>query len=185
MNQQDLIRLGVPPGETMRRGVDFISRYILKGRDRAALPAAVEAVVSAPADHVKDPLAGEFAKALLRSPRIIRPASAPWRQWGQGLEPEAVNQLARACQLPVAVAGALMPDAHVGYGLPIGGVLATAGDVQKQVDLGRRQKRELLRRRRMKHAASIPHHLSRVKRTLDLGVVVADHLRGRRHIQAI
>ncbi len=30
-----------------------------------------------------------------------------------------------ACQLPVAVAGALMPDAHVGYGLPIGGVLAT------------------------------------------------------------
>ena len=31
----------------------------------------------------------------------------------------------RACALPVAVAGALMPDAHVGYGLPIGGVLAT------------------------------------------------------------
>ncbi|MXZ74424.1 MAG: RtcB family protein [Gemmatimonadetes bacterium] len=31
----------------------------------------------------------------------------------------------RACALPVAVAAALMPDAHVGYGLPIGGVLAT------------------------------------------------------------
>jgi len=31
----------------------------------------------------------------------------------------------KACLLPVAVAGALMPDAHVGYGLPIGGVLAT------------------------------------------------------------
>jgi tRNA-splicing ligase RtcB len=30
-----------------------------------------------------------------------------------------------ACRLPVAVSGALMPDAHVGYGLPIGGVLAT------------------------------------------------------------
>lgn len=30
-----------------------------------------------------------------------------------------------ACRLPIAVAGALMPDAHVGYGLPIGGVLAT------------------------------------------------------------
>jgi tRNA-splicing ligase RtcB len=29
----------------------------------------------------------------------------------------------------VAVAGALMPDAHVGYGLPIGGVLATEGAV--------------------------------------------------------
>ncbi len=30
-----------------------------------------------------------------------------------------------ACRLPVAVRGALLPDAHVGYGLPIGGVLAT------------------------------------------------------------
>ncbi len=35
----------------------------------------------------------------------------------------------RACLLPVAVAGALMPDAHVGYGLPIGGVLATENTV--------------------------------------------------------
>ncbi len=34
-------------------------------------------------------------------------------------------QMERACLLPVSVAGALMPDAHVGYGLPSGGVLAT------------------------------------------------------------
>jgi tRNA-splicing ligase RtcB len=33
--------------------------------------------------------------------------------------------MTNACKLPVAAAGALMPDAHVGYGLPIGGVLAT------------------------------------------------------------
>ena len=37
--------------------------------------------------------------------------------------------MANACALPVAVAGALMPDAHVGYGLPIGGVLATENAV--------------------------------------------------------
>jgi tRNA-splicing ligase RtcB len=54
-----------------------------------------------------------------------RERHAPWRQWAFGLEPEAVKQMANACALPVAVAGALMPDAHVGYGLPIGGVLAT------------------------------------------------------------
>ena len=34
-----------------------------------------------------------------------------------------------AAKLPVAVAGALMPDAHTGYGLPIGGVLATENAV--------------------------------------------------------
>jgi tRNA-splicing ligase RtcB len=37
--------------------------------------------------------------------------------------------MANACSLPVAAAGALMPDAHVGYGLPIGGVLATRNAV--------------------------------------------------------
>lgn len=48
---------------------------------------------------------------------------APWKQWGEHLEPNAVQQLRNACSLPVTVRGALMPDAHVGYGLPIGGVI--------------------------------------------------------------
>jgi len=48
-----------------------------------------------------------------------------YRAWGSDFEPDAVRQMENACRLPVAVAGALMPDAHVGYGLPIGGVLAT------------------------------------------------------------
>ncbi|HAB16140.1 MAG TPA: RtcB family protein [Verrucomicrobiota bacterium] len=125
MNQQHLIQLGVPPGEATRRGLEFITRYILKGLDKARLASEVEAVVKAPAAFTHDALRGNFAQALLRSSRTIRESTAHWTQWGEGLEPEAVNQMARACQLPVAVAGALMPDAHVGYGLPIGGVLAT------------------------------------------------------------
>ena len=55
--------------------------------------------------------------------------AAPYKVWGEGLEPDALNQMANACKLPVAAAGALMPDAHVGYGLPIGGVLATRNAV--------------------------------------------------------
>lgn len=50
---------------------------------------------------------------------------APWKQWGHDLDSNAIDQMVHACRLPVAVRGALMPDAHVGYGLPIGGVLAT------------------------------------------------------------
>ena len=125
MNQKDLIRLSVPPGEAMRRGMDFISRYILRGLDKTALAADLEAVIKSPAGFVDDDLRGEFAKVLVRSSRVVREAPALWKQWGEGLEPEAINQLGRACQLPISVAGALMPDAHVGYGLPIGGVLAT------------------------------------------------------------
>ena len=58
-----------------------------------------------------------------------RQSPAPWRQWGADLEPQAIQQMENACALPVAVSGALMPDAHVGYGLPIGGVLATENAV--------------------------------------------------------
>jgi tRNA-splicing ligase RtcB (3'-phosphate/5'-hydroxy nucleic acid ligase) len=125
MNTQDLIRLGIPPGEPTRRAVDFIARYVLKGLDKARLAAEVEAIVRDPAAFAEDEWRGEFARALLRCGRIVRKTTAAWHQWGENLDPEAVNQIGRACQLPVAVAGALMPDAHVGYGLPIGGVLAT------------------------------------------------------------
>jgi len=41
------------------------------------------------------------------------------------IEDGARKQMETAMKLPVSVAGALMPDAHQGYGLPIGGVLAT------------------------------------------------------------
>lgn len=46
-----------------------------------------------------------------------------------GIAENAKQQLYDAMRLPIAVAGALMPDAHHGYGLPIGGVLATKGAV--------------------------------------------------------
>jgi tRNA-splicing ligase RtcB len=62
-------------------------------------------------------------------PFTPRAEAAPWRQWGRDLDDAAIQQMANACALPVSVAGALMPDAHVGYGLPIGGVLATDNTV--------------------------------------------------------
>ncbi len=45
------------------------------------------------------------------------------------IEEGAIKQMVTAMKLPVTVAGALMPDAHQGYGLPIGGVLATENAV--------------------------------------------------------
>ena len=44
---------------------------------------------------------------------------------GKGIEASAKKQMELASLLPVSVQGALMPDAHMGFGLPIGGVLAT------------------------------------------------------------
>ena len=147
MNTKDLIRLGVPVGEPIRLAHEFIQSFIAQGNDGGQLEAEIFNVVANPPAFFADELGAPLARAIyrpaftpraelplrrLRSDRsaaggeaLPRGAFAPWRQWGEGLEAEAVKQMANACALPVAVAGALMPDAHVGYGLPIGGVLAT------------------------------------------------------------
>lgn len=60
----------------------------------------------------------------------LRDEPVPFGIWGAGgIDVGAVQQMENALRLPIAVAGALMPDAHVGYGLPIGGVLATQSTV--------------------------------------------------------
>jgi tRNA-splicing ligase RtcB len=129
MNTKDLIRLGVPQGAPLKLGMEFIVDFIARGGDPARLEEEVAAVIANPAAFLGDPVREAFARALYEPAFKQRDKLAPWRQWGSGLEPEAVKQMANACALPVAVAGALMPDAHVGYGLPIGGVLATENAV--------------------------------------------------------
>ncbi len=129
MNAKDLSEIGVPPGEPMKRAHDFIAAFRERGGDMSQLAIEIGAIVGNPAVFLGDPLREAFARSLYLPPFKQRETLAPWQQWGSGLEPEAVKQMANACALPVAVAGALMPDAHVGYGLPIGGVLATENAV--------------------------------------------------------
>jgi tRNA-splicing ligase RtcB len=93
----------------------------------------LEAVLADPVRNSTHEYFGELATALreeVEKPAYVeRPAPAPYKIWGEGLEEQSVDQMRQAARLPVAVAGALMPDAHVGYGLPIGGVLATENAV--------------------------------------------------------
>ena len=129
MNTKDLIQLGVPLGEPIRLAHEFIQNFIAQGNDGALLEGEIFNIVANPPAFFADELRAPPARAVYRPAFTLRAELAPWRQWGEGLEAEAVKQMANACALPVAVAGALMPDAHVGYGLPIGGVLATENAV--------------------------------------------------------
>jgi tRNA-splicing ligase RtcB (3'-phosphate/5'-hydroxy nucleic acid ligase) len=99
---------------------------------RGALPARLREVLADPGAHGDDPHFGALAAALSApAPPAAagRVTPAPWRRWGADLGEDAVAQMRTAARLPVAVRGALMPDAHPGYGLPIGGVLATENAV--------------------------------------------------------
>ena len=56
----------------------------------------------------------------------LKESPAEFAIYGKELiEEGAIKQMKTAMSLPISEAGALMPDAHAGYGLPIGGVLAT------------------------------------------------------------
>ena len=125
MNNQDLIRLGVPQGDALKLCYEHMRRLFARGLDREQVEGDIFNIVANPPAFFADELRAPLARAIYRPAFTPRAELAPWRQWGEGLEAEAVKQMANACALPVAVAGALMPDAHVGYGLPIGGVLAT------------------------------------------------------------
>ena len=64
--------------------------------------------------------------AIYMSDANLKITPTPYPTWGaEYIDAGARAQMDNAMRLPVSVAGALMPDAHVGYGLPIGGVLAT------------------------------------------------------------
>jgi tRNA-splicing ligase RtcB len=71
---------------------------------------------------------GRFLKAEQNNVKLKKEV-AEFPIWGlEHIEEGALAQMRTAIQLPIAVAGALMPDAHQGYGLPIGGVLATTAN---------------------------------------------------------
>lgn len=130
MNARKLARLGIPSGKAMSIAGTAVRRAREMGIPKRDMPDLLTAVVENPNDYTQDELLGDLAQALLTQqasqPRFSpRSTPAPFQIWGESLDKNAIQQMHNAAQLPVAVRGALMPDAHLGYGLPIGGVLAT------------------------------------------------------------
>ncbi len=133
-----LRELGWPEGTVIRATKHASEQLAEAGLSREAIVAALNAVLTDPHAHLTDPTWGEAARLLLaaQTPNpaptsvALRDQPLPFATWGAAfIDAAALQQMENAMRLPVSVAGALMPDAHVGYGLPIGGVLATAGAV--------------------------------------------------------
>lgn len=129
MKAKDLIKLGFKPGPAIGVALKVVPPAITELGKRVVMD-DLRALLTEPNAYKDHPHYALLAKALLdenaaKSTHVERAEPAPYRIWGEGLEPTAVDQIKNAARLPVAVSGALMPDAHVGYGLPIGGVLAT------------------------------------------------------------
>lgn len=95
--------------------------------------ALMKRVVTRPAFYKDHPKLGTVAKELIKKtyrfgsvPKKIRSKSSSYPIYGEeGIDTVARQQMDVAMKLPITISGALMPDAHPGYGLPIGGVLAS------------------------------------------------------------
>jgi tRNA-splicing ligase RtcB len=139
MKPRDLRRLGIPNGPAMDEALATVESARARGWEFTDIRNELRRVAEAPQEYAAHEIFGALASRLARhSARVAegaepgrspRAAPAPHRIWGHDHDEEALRQMERAVRLPVSVMGALMPDAHVGYGLPIGGVLATENAV--------------------------------------------------------
>jgi tRNA-splicing ligase RtcB len=130
MKTRDLVKMGIPAGACAEAAQKILQDAHVKKRSMAPVLDDLRRVGTSPSTFADNPVYGGLAQRLLDHAAAgetftPRTSDAPYQIWGDNLEATAVQQLKNACKLPVAVSGALMPDAHVGYGLPIGGVLAT------------------------------------------------------------
>jgi tRNA-splicing ligase RtcB len=129
---------GWPEGHLIRMAKDAADALWNAGLDREQILEKLAAVRADPSAFLHEAALGELARELARQSAQAAEAQAAelreqplaYRIWGKAyIDPGALAQMDNAMRLPVSVAGALMPDAHVGYGLPIGGVLATEDTV--------------------------------------------------------
>jgi tRNA-splicing ligase RtcB len=134
LSGNDLIKLGYPEGKAIGLAINVVLRHFRRST-REEIHVMLRSVLSDPKAFIADPLWSSVALALMPSGKKqmqheLLKNRIDYRIYGaSGIEEGARNQMEIAMKLPVTVAGALMPDAHQGYGLPIGGVLATKNAV--------------------------------------------------------
>ena len=128
MKGKDLMEIGLQPGPVLGVALRVLPKAVKRLGEEGA-KGALRAVLADPEAHLDHEYFADVAAKIVelnRKPVFTeRETPAPYRVYGEGLENGAIEQMVNAASLPVAVRGALMPDAHMGYGLPIGGVLAT------------------------------------------------------------
>ena len=132
---KQLRKIGYPQGPVISFAINIMEKNFKHLSQEDALE-ILNAVLQSPNQYANDGVLGKIADGLIPKPKIggdilpLADKGIHFNVFGAGgIEQGALHQMFTAAKLPIAVAGALMPDAHQGYGLPIGGVLATENTV--------------------------------------------------------
>ena len=131
INGNDLLAIGYEQGTAL--GVALRINKKRMGFTREQMMEYYKKVLAQPENYLDDKNFSKLASALIEKANekpedfiVLNDTPKAYTLFGADhIEDGARKQMEVAMKLPVTVAGALMPDAHQGYGLPIGGVLAT------------------------------------------------------------
>ncbi|WP_099371409.1 RtcB family protein [Sphingobacterium sp. 1.A.5] len=129
INGNDLIALGYKENEAL--GVALKINRLRLGYKRDEMLEKFKEVLDNPEAYLGDQVFAPLSNMLLNVDKLekeyikLKSEVDSYEVYGgDQIEAGAKKQMNTAMKLPITVAGALMPDAHQGYGLPIGGVLA-------------------------------------------------------------
>jgi tRNA-splicing ligase RtcB len=132
---KQLRSIGYPEGPVISIAMNIMEKNFKHLPEADALK-ILSSILQSPNQYAQDGVLGKIAEALLPKSKpegaevSLNQNGIRFNVFGsEGIEQGALHQMYTAAKLPIAVAGALMPDAHAGYGLPIGGVLATENAV--------------------------------------------------------
>jgi tRNA-splicing ligase RtcB (3'-phosphate/5'-hydroxy nucleic acid ligase) len=132
---KELRAIGFPEGPVVSFAMNTMQKNFKHHSKEEALE-ILKRILEKPEEFKDDPILSSIADQLIPKPATegaelsLNKSGIQFNVFGQEhIEEGAMHQMYTAAKLPVAVAGALMPDAHSGYGLPIGGVLATENAV--------------------------------------------------------
>ena len=114
-----------PDGKIIGLAKAVATQLTEQGLDRDTVLTQLDAVRQNPGSFLADGLKADLARECIRitqkdepSADVLLESPLPFPIWGrENIDSEAIRQMENSMRLPVTVAGALMPDAHVGYGL--------------------------------------------------------------------
>ncbi|MBX3256618.1 MAG: RtcB family protein [Chitinophagaceae bacterium] len=128
---KELRAIGYPEAPVISIAMNLMQKHY-KHEAKEDVMELLKKILAAPIEYENDAVLGLIAQQLIPEKDTggaeisLNQNGIRFNIFGQEhIEEGALHQMYQAARLPISVAGALMPDAHSGYGLPIGGVLAT------------------------------------------------------------
>ncbi len=133
---KDLRIIGYKSEQAKSIAINIVSKHFKHARKDETLN-ILSNLLQNPNEYLDNEVLKELAELFVEKPStenikpvIPKPEPKDFMVFGsKQISTNTIVQMEKAMMLPIALKGALMPDAHEGYGLPIGSVFATNNEV--------------------------------------------------------